>query len=148
VERAGDVVLVRAERILDGARHRAHRRLVVDHPDAARRADQHRKIPDVSADHLEPAAELGGEREVGPRSGREVVEDPNAAAVGEEPLDEMGADETGTTRHEHEIVHSSIVSSAARDAARSRRGSRLKPTGAVGALTLRKSARYVGRTCR
>jgi len=77
------------------------------------------------------AAELGRERKVRPCAGREVVEDANANAVGEQPLDEVRADEAAPTRHEREIVHSPIVSSPARATARA-------------ALTLRKSPRYGG----
>ena len=105
---------------------------MVDHAGAACRAQEHRKIPDVPAEHLELAAEFRREAEVDASAGREVVEDADASAVGQEPLDEVRADEAGSSRHEREIVHSPIVSSPARATLRRRRS------------TARKSARSGG----
>src|SRR4029434_5990088 len=67
---------------------------MVDHARAARRTEQHRKIPDVPADDLELAAVLGREGEVGSGAAGEVVEDADAT-TGRRPR--AGAD-TGTRR--------------------------------------------------
>src|SRR5207244_5897418 len=84
-------------------------RLVEDHADAAGRADHRGQVADVTAKDREPAAERRCEPEVSPRAAREIVENPDTGAVGEESFDQVRADEARAARHENHAIHAAIV---------------------------------------
>ncbi len=96
VERARDVGGVGAERVGDRARDGAHGRLVEDGRHAAHGPLDGLEAREIAADHLEPAIALG-EGEVAPAPRGEVVEHADAVPLGEQALDDMGADEAGAT---------------------------------------------------
>src|SRR4029453_4579154 len=56
---------------------------------------------EVAADDLE-ASVAAGEVEVGAATGGEIVEPPPPPPLGEEPLDDVGADETRSAGHQEE----------------------------------------------
>src|SRR5262249_1533602 len=107
VERARDVAGVGADRIRDRLRHRAHRRLVEDHPDAGRRRLDARLVTQVAPDDLQRRVSAR-ERQVLETPTREVVEHAHGVAVGEQTIDDVRADEAGPPGDEKSPPHGRI----------------------------------------
>ncbi len=61
------------------------------------------KIADVAADDFKVGRIGISKRQIGHRSGAEVIQDPHAVAVGEETRGQVGSDESGTAGHEKEV---------------------------------------------
>ena len=98
VERAGDVDLARAQRILDRARHGRQRGLVEDDLASLDGREHPLEAPQIAFDDLDVLRDV---KKVSAIAGREVVEDTHVVAAGEERVDEMRADEAGTTGDEN-----------------------------------------------
>jgi hypothetical protein len=100
VEEAVDVAVVRAQRLVDGARHAPKARLVQHHVDRVARGRAGVERPDVALDEAEaPPARLAHglahERKVLALAGREVVEAHHLLVEPQQLLDEVRADEAG-----------------------------------------------------
>ncbi len=88
------------ERLGDRAGDRGERRLVEDHVHAGARLLAGAEVADVPLDELDPVVEG---REVLALPGLERVEDADGRSLRDEVFDEVGADEAGTTCHEHSV---------------------------------------------
>jgi len=103
VERARHVHLVGERGIGDRALDRGQGRLVEHELDSGHRPLDDLRLPQVAREHFQAVAR-GLELEIPAVAGREVVEDPNAVSVAEEPRGKVRTDESGAACDE-DLLH-------------------------------------------
>ena len=93
---AQDVDLEGAEGVSEDPRHADHGGEVEDRVDAVEGSRSDMGVSDVAAEEAETGMVQDGSQVLGP-SAAEIVEDGHRVALGQEPLDEVGADEASAT---------------------------------------------------